>query len=126
MTGVQTCALPIYVIGIIARPGLTEKYYASRLLHATLNYLIEMLERGIIIRRIYTVATTEDGNKLAQNLGFTRLAGEWQGKHEDFRHPYVLDLETRTTQSRLIRKYFKHRKNLERRRKKYIKQQNIK
>ncbi len=114
-----------YVIGIIARPGLAEKYYASRLLHAALNYLVELLEHGIIIQRIYTVATTEDGDKLAQNLGFTRLPGEWQGEYEDFRHPYILDLETQETKSRLVNKYLKHRKNLERRKKRYIKQRTI-
>ena len=111
-----------YVIGIIARPGLTEKYYASRLLHAALNYLIELLERGVVIRRIYTVATTEDGDKLAQALGFTRLPGEWRGKYEDFRHPYILDLEAAQSKSKLINSYMRQKANRERRRKRYEKQ----
>lgn len=111
-----------YVIGIIARPGLTEKYYASRLLHAALNYLIELLERGVVIRRIYTVATTEDGDKLAQALGFTRLPGEWRGKYEDFRHPYILDLEATQSKSKLINSYMRQKANRERRRKRYEKQ----
>ncbi|MBE3559254.1 MAG: helix-turn-helix domain-containing protein [Ktedonobacteraceae bacterium] len=114
----QDCCL----VGIIARPGIAEKYYASRLIHATLNYLIELLERGVIIRRIYTVATTEDGDKLARDLHFTRLPGEWQGEHEDFRHPYVLYLDVKESKSVLINKYLKHKKNLERRRKRYEKQ----
>lgn len=111
-----------YVIGIVTRPGIAEKYYASRLLHAALNYLIELLESGITIRKVYTVATTEDGDRLAQNLHFTRLPGEWKGEYEDFRHPYVLDLEVKETKSRLINKYLKHKANLERRRKRYKKQ----
>lgn len=111
-----------YVVGIIARPGLAEKYYASRLLYSTLAYLLELLERGIIIRRIYTVATTDSGDKLAQDMGFTRLPGEWTGEHEDFRRPYVLYLDAKDSKSTLVRRYLKHKRNLERRRKRYEKQ----
>lgn len=111
-----------YVVGIIARPGVGEKYYGSRLLYSALTYLIELLERGIIIRRIYTVATTESGEKLAKNLGFTHLPGEWTGEHEDFRRPYVLYLDAKESDSTLIRKYLRYKKNLERRRKRYEKQ----
>lgn len=111
-----------YLVGIIARPGIAEKYYASRLIHATLNYLIELLERGVIIRRIYTVATTEDGDKLARELHFTKLPGEWKGEYEDFRKPYVLYLDTKESKSILVNKYLRHKKNLERRRKRYEKQ----
>lgn len=118
VAGPQDC----YVIGIVARPGLAEKYYASRLLYAALNYLIELLERGVVIRRIYTVATTDDGDKLAQDLGFTRLPGEWRGDYEDFRHSYVLDLETTTSKSKLINSYLKQKTNQARRRKRYEKQ----
>ena len=110
------------MIGIIARPDIAEKYYASRLLYAALNYLIELLERGVIIRRIYTVATTEDGDRLARELHMTPLPGAWHGQYEDFRRPYVLDLETKESQSVLINKYLRHKKNLERRRKRYRKQ----
>ena len=111
-----------YVVGIVARPGITERYYASRLLHAALNYLIELLERGVIIKRLYTVATTEDGDKLAQDLHMELLEGEWKGEHEDFRHPYVLNLEAKESKSVFINKYLKYRNNLERRRKRYQKQ----
>lgn len=111
-----------YVVGIIARPGIAEKYYASRLLKSAVNYLVELLERGIIIRRIYTVATTADGDKLAKEIGFTRLPGEWTGEYEDFRRPYVLYLDAKESQSKLINKYLKSKRNLERRRKRYEKQ----
>ncbi len=111
-----------YVIGIIARPSITETYYASRLLHAALDYLIELLERGVIIRRIYTVATTEDGDKLAKKLRMTPLPSEWKGEYEDFRHPYILDLEAKESKSVFINKYLKYKRNLERRQKRYIKQ----
>lgn len=36
--------------------------------------------------------------------------------------PYVLDLEVKETKSRLINKYLRHKRNLDRRRKRYQKQ----
>ena len=110
-----------YVIGIIARPGIGEKYYAGRLLYAALDYLIELLERGVIIHRIYTIATTTDGERIVKELGFNRLPGEWQGEYEDFRHPYILDLEAKNNKSKLVQQYLNHKKNLERRKKRYNK-----
>lgn len=115
-----------YVIGIIARPSITETYYASRLLHAALNYLIELLERGVTIKSIYTVATTEEGDKLAQKLDMTRLPGEWKGEHEDFRHPYILDLEAKESKSVFVNKYLQHKKNLVRRQMRYKRQTSAK
>lgn len=111
-----------YVIGIITRPGITEQYYAGKLLYGALNYLVELLEKGVVIKRIYTVATTDDGDRLARKLHFTPLPGEWQGQFEDFRHPYVLNLETKESKSKLINKYLLSKKNLERRRKRYERQ----
>lgn len=111
-----------YIIGIIAKPGITEKYYAGKLVYGALDYLIELLNKGIIIKRIYTVATTEDGDQLAQRLNFKPLPGEWKGEYEDFRHPYVLDLEATESKSRLISKYLQQKKNLERRKKRYEKE----
>ena len=118
----RTLAIQFVLNGIITRPGITEQYYAGKLLYRVLNYLIELLEKGVVIKRIYTVATTEDGDRLARKLHFTPLPGEWQGEFEDFRHPYVLDLETKESQSKLINKYLLNKKNLERRRKRYERQ----
>jgi excisionase family DNA binding protein len=114
--------LDCYIIGIVVRPGIAATYYGSRLLQAALNYMIELLNRGVIIRRIYTVATTNDGERLARRLHFTHLRSNWMGEHEDFRHSYVLDLENAESKSRLVKKYLKYRMNLERRRKRYKKQ----
>jgi len=108
-----------YVIGIIARPGVGEKYYAGKLIYAARDYLLELLEHGVIIRRIYTVASTKDGERTVKNLDFTRLPGERKGKYEEFRHPYVLDLETTDSKSKLVQEYLNRKKNLERRQKRY-------
>src|SRR2546426_4518556 len=116
-TGPEDC----YVIGIVAKPDLIERYYASRLLYATLTYLTELLDRGIKINRIYTVAGTEDGDRIAQGLGFQRLPGEKQGEHE-FKHAYVLDLNIKSSKSRIVNSYLRQKKNLDRRQKRYEKQ----
>ncbi len=111
-----------YVVGIIARPGIGEKFYAGRLMKAALDYLIRLLNKGIIIRRVYTVATTEDGDKLAQSLYLTPLPGETKTQYEEFRRPYMLDLEVKESKSKLVNRYLKQRQNLERRRKRYQRQ----
>jgi predicted DNA-binding transcriptional regulator AlpA len=113
-----------YVVGIIVRPDIVQQYYAGKLIYACKNYLIELLERGITIRRIYTVATTEEGDRIARSLHFTPVAtGEaWQSSYEDFRRPYVLDLEDTTSKSKLVKEYQRHRMNRERRLKRYKRQ----
>jgi predicted DNA-binding transcriptional regulator AlpA len=111
-----------YVVGIITRPGRGEKFSAGRLLKAALDYFIGLLDKGTIIRRIYTVATTATGDKLARSLYLTPLPGATKTPYEAFRRPYVLDLEVKESQSKLVNRYLKQRQNLERRRKRYQKQ----
>lgn len=47
---------------------MNKKYFASRLLAAISSYLAELLEKGIEIKRVYTVATTNEGKQLAKDL----------------------------------------------------------
>lgn len=119
--------LDCYVVSIGARIGteIAQHFYAGKLVYAIKNYLTELLERGITVRRIYTVATSREGEKLAQNLSFTPLAAtteEPQNTYEDFRHPYVLDLEDKNNQSKLVKEYQRHKTNRERRLKRYTRQ----
>ncbi len=113
-----------YVVGIIVRPDIAQQYYAGKLIYACKDYFTELLERGIIIRRIYNVATTEEGDRIARSLHFTPLAAgkKWQGAYEDFRRPYVLDLEDKMSKSKLVKEYQKYKINRERRLKRYIRQ----
>ncbi|MEO7019117.1 MAG: helix-turn-helix domain-containing protein [Ktedonobacteraceae bacterium] len=111
--------LDCYVVSVIAAQNVAAKYYASRLLVAVVNYLVDLLERGIDIRRIYTVATTKEGEHLAQSLHLTSLKTDWQGQYEDFRHAYVLDLENLHNTSKLVKRFLQKKKNQERRKKRY-------
>ena len=113
-----------YVVSIIAKPAIEEKYYASRLLTAIADYMISLLEQGITFRRIYTVATTQKGEELAKKLGFT-LIKKGTNQHEDFRHSYVLNLEE-PSRSKLVKKYIQGRKNIARRQKRHSQTANTK
>jgi hypothetical protein len=109
--------LDCYIIDFIVKPGLLATYYGTKLVQATADYFIELLNRGVVIRRIYAVAVTKYGERLAKRLNFTLLQSDWTGESADFRHSYVLDLENTKSKSRLIKKYLKQRRNLERKRK---------
>lgn len=118
--------LDCYVVSMGARAGagISQHFYAGKLVYAVKSYLIELLEKGIIVHRIYAVATSKEGERLAQSLFFTPLvtAEKWQSAYEDFRHSYVLDLEDRSSQSNMVKEYQRYRTNRERRRKRYINQ----
>lgn len=118
--------LDCYIVSIGARTGagIAQRFYAGKLVYAVKNYLIELLEKGIIIRRIYAVATSREGEKLAQSLSFTPLAiakGQ-QSTYEDFRHPSVLDLEDNNSRSKMVKEYQRRKANRERRLKRYTRQ----
>jgi predicted DNA-binding transcriptional regulator AlpA len=118
--------LDCYIINIGARTGagIAQQIYAGKLVYALKNYLIELLEKGVILRRIYTVVTSREGERLALSLYFTPLAAteQWQSAYESFRHPYVLDLEDKSGKSKLVKEYQKHKINRERRLKRYTRQ----
>ena len=114
--------LDCYIIDFVVRPGILATYYGNKLLQKTLDYLMELLNRGVVIRRIYAVVITKYGERLVKRLHFTLLQSDWTGESSAFRHSYVLDLENTKNQSRLIKKYLKQRQHLERRRKQYTKQ----
>lgn len=118
--------LDCYIISMGARAGtgIAQHYYAGKLVYAVKNYLTELLERGIIVRHIYAVATSKAGEKLAQSLSFTPLVAseEQQNTYEDFRHSYILNLEEKNSQSKMAKEYQRHKTNRERRLKRYTKQ----
>ncbi|HEX6478060.1 MAG TPA: hypothetical protein VF043_04380 [Ktedonobacteraceae bacterium] len=111
--------LDCYIIDFVVRPGILATYYGSKLLQATLDYLIELLNRGVVIRRIYAVVITKYGERLVKRFRFTLLQSDWMGESSDFRHSYVLDLENTKNQSRPMKKYLKQRQHLERKRKQH-------
>ena len=118
--------LDCYVVSIGARAGtgVAQHFYAGKLVYTVKNYLIELLEKGVIVRHLSTVATSKEGEKLAQSLSFAQLAAteEQQNTYEDFRHPYVLDLEDKNSQSKMVKEYQRHKANRERRLKRYTRQ----
>ncbi len=114
-------AQDIYIMSIVNKPAITEKYYAGKLLVAILDYLKELSDRDVEIKRIYCVATTEEGEKLAKNLQFTLLKTEWTGEHDDFRHSYVLDIQSLNSKHKLVKSFQNYIKNAKRRKRRYTK-----
>jgi hypothetical protein len=104
--------LDCYIIDFVVRPGLMATYYGSKLMQATLDYFLELLNRGVVIRRIYAATVTKSGERLAKGLHFKLLQSDWTREHEEFRHSYVLDLENTASNSRLVKQYLKQRRNL--------------
>jgi excisionase family DNA binding protein len=105
--------LDCYVIDFVVRPGPIATYYGSKLLQATLVYFIDLLNRGVAIRRIYAAVITKFGERLVKSLYFTLLHSDWTREHEDFRHSYVLDLENIESKTRFLQQYVSQRRNLE-------------
>lgn len=109
--------LDCYVIDFVVRPGPIATYHGSKLLQATLNYFLELLNRGVVIRSIYASVISKFGERLVKSLHFTLIHSDWAREHEEFRHSYVLDLENVESKTRFLQKYLKQRRNLERKRK---------
>ena len=102
----------IYITNIVIKPAIKEKVYAGKLFVAILEYAKELLEKGIEIRKIYCVATTEEGEKLAKNLQFTLLQTKCIGDQEEFRHSYVLDIQNINSKHKLVKTFQSHMENI--------------
>ena len=105
--------LDCYVIDFVVRSGPAAPFYGSKLLQATLDYFIDLLNRGVVIRRVYASVITKFGERLVKSLHFKLLHSDWTREHEDFRHSYVLDLENMESKTRFVQKYIRQRRKLE-------------
>jgi len=115
--GEQDC----YVVGIVSRQDLHATFYASRLLQHAMDYLAELVERGVRFRALYTVATTSDGERLAHKLGFEELC-RGHGPLGDARIAYKLDMAQRRPKAAMVTRYQAAVKNQKRRAKRHSKQ----
>ncbi len=93
-----------YVVSIIACRDLHTAYYAATLIKRTQQYLVELAERGVTIRSIYTVANTEDGERLSRKIGFSELASG-TGPLGDARKAFILNMEEKKPKTELIKEY---------------------
>jgi predicted DNA-binding transcriptional regulator AlpA len=109
-----------YVIGIVACQDLHATFYASRLLEHTMGYLTELVERGVRLRTLYTVATTDDGERLARKLGFEETK-RGTGPPGDDRMAFKLDMMRNASSGAFVRRYQQAVKNQTRRAKRHAK-----
>ncbi|MBA3823211.1 MAG: hypothetical protein H0X24_04790 [Ktedonobacterales bacterium] len=113
--------LDCYVVSIIACHDLYTAQYAAALLRRTAKYLMVLAERGVTIRHIYTVANTDDGERLSRKLGFKEIA-TGKGPLGDNRKSFVLDLEEKKPSTELVKEYQGVIRNRNRRAKRQQKQ----
>ncbi len=109
-----------YVIGIVACQDLHATFYASRLLEHAMGYLTELVERGVRLRTLYTVATTNEGERLARKLDFVEMK-RGTGPLGDDRVAFKLDLNQSAPSGVFVRRYQQAVKNQQRRAKRYAK-----
>ena len=111
-----------YVIGIVSRQDVGVTFYASRLLEYAINYLTELIERGITLRTLSTVGTTAEGSRLARKLGFDEVRRGY-GPLGDERVAFKLDLGVKPPKSALVSRYQTALKNQKRRARRHAKDQ---
>ena len=77
-------------VGIAVKPGvyMPEKY-AIRLIAGIRKVMIELIKKGIIIKRLWAKSETPDGIKLCKDLGFEEIEPETKRMPRKF----VLDME---------------------------------
>jgi hypothetical protein len=110
--------LECYVVGIVARQDVMAPYYASLVLRHASDFLSDLAEQGVTMTRLYTVATTHEGEHLARKLGFTELV-RGAGPLGDSRVSLSLDLEQQKPVSELVARYQAALKNRQRRAKRH-------
>lgn len=111
-----------YVTTVVTRPDLHSKFYGSRILLYTFSYLLGLVEQGIIIRRIYAVANTEEGLTLSTKLGFTTIQ-QGIGPLGDERTSVMLDLEDSEARATFVKRYQLAVKNRTRRAQRQMRRQ---
>lgn len=89
-------------VGAAIKAGVQhQEKYGMRLLSGTMKELREFAKQGIIIKKLYAVSDTPDGEKLSRDLGFEESPPALNSTFKQ----YTLDLETsNTTYAREYRK----------------------
>ncbi len=91
-----------YYVGAAIKAGVQhQEKYGMRLLSGTMKELREFAKKGILIKKMYAVSDTPDGEKLSRDLGFIESP---PAPNSTFKQ-YTLDLETsNSTYAREYRK----------------------
>lgn len=111
--------IDVFVWDMVARPGLSSSYIGGLLLRAGLRYAESLLEHGVAIGTLSTIATTDAGDQLAQRLGFEQLprpeSKASSRSSTPLPRPYVLDVLQGSRAALLIRDYRQAYRNARRR-----------
>ncbi len=116
--------IDVYALDIAVRPGTTQPFIGMHLLRNMLRFCESLMDRGVIIRNIYTVAETEQVADFLEKLGF-RVIGlppeipEWMHNTSKVLRRYQLDLLTIRSKRKLLQSYQRKYRNLQRRLRRY-------
>lgn len=61
----------IYLIAVVKQGLSRSKYYGMKLISGGFDILKDYAQRGIFVKKLYSVSRTPDGIKLCKDLGFT-------------------------------------------------------
>lgn len=111
--------IDVFVWDMLVRPGQSSAYVGALLLRASLRYAELLLECGIAIGTLSTIATTDAGDHLAQRLGFELLpTPESKAPSRPSKRlprSYVLDVLQGSRATPLVREYRQVYRNARRR-----------
>jgi hypothetical protein len=107
----------VCVFDVVARPSVSRSPLSALLLLGTLRFLESLLDRGVVVHRIFTVGVSSDGDRLADKLGFTQLPIPPGGDPRAQR--YVLNLLEANPKSKLVAAYQRSYHNQRRRVRRY-------
>jgi hypothetical protein len=83
--------IDLYAMAIGVRPGVSlgqKRGWGEKLLLGARRIIVELGQRGIVIRTIKAHSTTPDGINLMRHIGFTEVVSSIPGMHD-----FVIDIE---------------------------------
>ncbi len=87
------------IIGV--KQGLKKsRFYGSRVVEGSIEFLEELARRGVIVKKLYGTSRTHDGIRISRKMGFKQVTPVTD---DDDLLRFELDLETTT--NRLFREY---------------------
>lgn len=109
--------IDVCVFDVVVRPSVSRSPLGALLLRGTLRFLESLLDRGVVVHRVFTAGVSSDGDRLAHKLGFTQLPLPPGGDPRVQR--YELNLLEAYPKSKLIAAYQRSYHNQRRRVRRY-------
>ncbi|MBA2680205.1 MAG: hypothetical protein H0U76_17635 [Ktedonobacteraceae bacterium] len=93
--------LDCYIASLTVVPGPKQREYATQLINDVAHFILGLGERGVYIQAFYCIGASEEGRRIAHNLGFTEIYTSPSGDRSGYK------LLTDDEKSKLARYYMK-------------------